>query len=98
MSNVKQRTLLVHAGGSKTGSTAIQNFCNAVYKTKEAAAGDIREFSVAPHDGSTIKVNGMFYVGASTAWERMSWYVRLIDPNGSVAAPYSNIEFHQISG
>lgn len=27
MSNVKQRTLLVHAGGSKTGSTAIQNFC-----------------------------------------------------------------------
>ena len=78
--------------------TAIQNFCNAVYKTKEASAGDIREFNVVPHDGSTIKVNGMFYVGASTAWKPMSWYVRLIDPNGSVASPYSNIEFHQISG
>lgn len=78
--------------------TAIQNFCNAVYKTKEAAAGDIREFNVVPHDGSTVKVSGMFYVGTTTSWKPMAWYIRLIDPNGSVASPYSNIEFHQISG
>lgn len=78
--------------------TAIQNFCNAVYKTQEASAGDIREFNVVPHDGSTIKVSGMFYVSATTSWKPMVWYVRLIDPNGSVASPYSNIEFHQITG
>lgn len=75
-------------------STAIQGFCNSVYQAVNVGAGNIREFSVSPVDGTTIKVSGYFDIG--TTWEQQTWYVRLIDPNGSVAAPYSNIEFQRV--
>ena len=76
--------------------TAIQDFCNAVYIAAHAGASNIREFSINNVNGTTIRVNGNFDVG--TTWQQQSWYVRLIDPNGSVAAPYSNVEFQQIVG
>lgn len=76
--------------------TAIENFCNGVYISANPSASNIREFSVSNVNASTIRVNGMFDIG--TTWEPQSWYVRLIDPNGSVAAPYSNVEFQKIVG
>lgn len=74
--------------------TAIQDFCNAVYAAASPGAGAIREFDVQPTSGSIVKVSGYFDLG--TTWERQTWYIRLIDPNGSVAAPYSNIEFQKV--
>lgn len=77
--------------------SAIQGFCNAVYKGAVAGARDIREFTCEPVDGSTIRVSGYFNTGAGlTTWERQTWFVKLLDPNGSVAAPYSNIEFQRV--
>lgn len=75
-------------------ATAIENFCNSVYVGANAGAGNIREFSTTPVNGSTIRVSGYFDLG--TTWQRQEWYVRLIDPNGSVASPYSNIEFQKV--
>ena len=79
--------------------TAIQNFCNEVYKVANAGAANIREFTVEPIDGTTVKVRGNFNTGNGfTEWTPMAWYVRLKDANGSVAAPYSNVEFHRVTG
>lgn len=75
-------------------ATAIESFCNSVYKGANAGASDIREFSTSPVNGTTIRVSGFFDLG--TTWQRQEWYVRLIDPNGSVASPYSNIEFQKV--
>lgn len=77
--------------------TAIENFCNDVYKAKVANARNIRDFSVEPWDGSTVKVSGWFNTGASLdEWRRRAWFIRLIDPNGSVAAGSGNVEFHEV--
>jgi len=75
--------------------SAIEGFCNSVYATASPGAGAIREFSATPTNGTTIKVSGYFDLG--TTWEHQTWYVRLIDPNGSVSAPYSNIEFQRVA-
>lgn len=75
-------------------ATAIQGFCNSVYQSVNVGAGAIREFSVSPVDGTTIRVSGYFDIG--TTWEHQTWYIRLIDANGSVAAPYTNIEFQRV--
>lgn len=78
---------------------AIESFCNEVYKAAVAGARDIREFTVTPVDGTKVKVSGYFNAGQNnTTWERQTWYIRLIDANGSVAAPYSNIEFQRVIG
>lgn len=66
-----------------------------------AGARDIREFQCEPVDGSTIRVSGYFNTGAGlTTWERMTWFVKLLDPNGSVAPDgqgnYANIEFQRV--
>lgn len=74
---------------------AIESFCNEVYVAATPGAGAIREFTATATNGSTIKVSGYFDLG--TTWERQEWYVRLIDPNGSVSAPYSNIEFQRVA-
>lgn len=77
--------------------TAIQSFCNAVYKGAVAGARDIRDFTCEPVDGSTIRVSGYFNTGQGlTEWQRQTWFVKLLDANGSVAAPYSNIEFQRV--
>lgn len=76
--------------------SAIEGFCNSVYQGANAGAQAIREFQVAPVTGSIIKITGYFDKG--TTWALEAWYVRLVDPNGSVAAPYSNIEFEKAAG
>lgn len=84
--------------GALTGAaqlTAIEGFCNSVYAGANPGAGAIREFAATPTNGTTIKVSGYFDLG--TTWEHQTWYVRLIDANGSVAAPYSNIEFQRVA-
>ena len=81
---------------------AIQNFCNEVYKAKEPGAGNIREFGIAAVDGTTVRVSGFFNTPDAqsqlTQWVPKTWFVRLIDANGSVASPYTNVEFHLIAG
>lgn len=84
--------------GALTGAaqlSAIEGFCNSVYAGANPGAGAIREFSATPTNGTTIKVSGYFDLG--TTWEHQTWYVRLIDANGSVTAPYSNIEFQRVA-
>lgn len=75
--------------------SAISTFCNVVYASANAGASAIREIEVDPVDGTTIRVTGFFDIG--TTWQKQEWYVRLIDANGSVAAPYSNIEFQRVA-
>lgn len=76
---------------------AILDFCNAVYKEAVSGARDIREFRVEAINGKTVKVSGYFNVGENlTEWAYRTWYVKLIDANGSVASPYSNIEFQAV--
>ncbi len=75
--------------------TAIQGFCNSVYAGAFPGASNIREFTCTAIDASTIKIGGYFDLG--TTWEHQTWYVRLLDANGSVAAPYSNIEFQRVT-
>ena len=76
--------------------SAIEGFCNGVYVAANPQSANIREFNVSNINASTIRINGMFDLG--TTWEPQSWYVRLLDPNGSVAAPYANVEFQKIVG
>lgn len=76
--------------------TAIESFCNSVYQGANAGAQAIREFQVAPVTGSIIKITGYFDKG--TSWALESWYVRLIEANGSVTAPYTNIELEKATG
>jgi hypothetical protein len=82
---------------SAAQQAAILEFCNAVYKEAVSGARDIREFRVEAIDGKTVKVSGYFNVGENLAqWQYMTWYIKLIDANGSVASPYSNIEFQAV--
>lgn len=74
--------------------TAVENFCNSVYQAANQGAQAIREFSVSPVSGNIVRVSGYFDLGST--WKMRQWYIRLIDANGSVAAPYSNIEFREI--
>lgn len=73
---------------------AVESFCNSVYAAANTGAQNIREFSVSAVKGDTVKVSGYFDIG--TTWEQQTWYIRLVDPNGSVAAPYSNIQFERV--
>jgi len=97
---VETKYLTTRTAGGWAGLTGaqqkagIQNFCNKVYKDAANVDGNIREFDVQPVDGTTIKVSGYFDLG--TTWEHQTWFVRLIDPQGSVSAPYSNVEFQRI--
>jgi len=78
-------------------ATAIQNFCNSTYKAANNGARDIREFTVSPVDGNTVKVSGFFNTGAGfTTWERMTWFIKLIDANGATSG--ANVEFHRVTG
>jgi hypothetical protein len=72
---------------------AIEGFCNSVYQAANPGAEDIRRFTVEAVSGDTILVSGDFDTG--TTWQNQHWYVHLIDPDGSVAAPYTNIRFER---
>ena len=77
--------------------TAILGFCNEVYKAATPGARDIREFEVTPIDGNTVKISGNFNIGAALdEWAPRTWYIKLIDANGSVSTPYSNVEFQAV--
>jgi hypothetical protein len=78
-------------------AAAIQSFCNTTYKAANNGARDIREFTVSPIDGNTVKVSGFFNTGAGfTTWERQTWFIKLIDANGATSG--ANVEFHRVTG
>ena len=83
---------------SGTAITAqnIKDFCNATWAQLHAGAPSIRSFSVEPVDGSTVRIHGDFCTAPGGTWTNAVYYVRLVDPNGSVAVGNSNIKFEQV--
>lgn len=87
---------------NRTASTitasAIETFCNTVWRSLHAGAPDIRQFNVTPVDGSTVRIEGDFNTGEAQAkWTQMRYYIRLVDPNGSVTPGNANIRFEGIA-
>lgn len=77
----------------------IEAFCNATWKSlpNQSAAPDIREFSVVPVDGKTVRFEGYLNTGAAGAlWTHKKYFIRLVDPNGSVSVGNANIKFEAI--
>lgn len=72
----------------------IESFCNEVYQAAAVGAQAIRSFNVSSIQGDTVQVSGYFDLG--NTWQYQTWFIRLVNPNGSVAAPYSNIEFKRV--
>ena len=82
---------------ARTASTVtaaqIQAYCNAQWETVIANSVDIIDFNVSAVSGSVVLVGGVFDMG--TTWEQRSYYIRLVDPNGSVAAGNANVQFRR---
>lgn len=78
--------------------TAIHGFSSDAWRTVGGVAGtaDIREFTVQAVDGSTVKVGGLFDLGTGT-WERRSYFIHLVDPDGSVDPTNANVEFERVT-
>ena len=92
---------------SRTESTITRGqaeaFCNAAWRAAAPAgagftnAADIREFTVVPVDDNTVQVSGKFNVtGDAVPWQYRSYYVRLVDVNGSVLLGNANIKFERV--
>jgi hypothetical protein len=85
--------------GNPITATQIEAFANAQWKAQagHSAAANIRRFQVAPVDGKTVMVTGLFNVipqsGAAT-WETRSYLIRMIDANGNPSG--SNIVFERL--
>lgn len=74
----------------------IESFCNTVWQDLNSGAGDIIEFNVTEVDGKTVRVSGNFDIGTDTR-EARSYYIQLVDPNGSVTVGNANIKFERIT-
>ncbi len=74
----------------------IETYCNQIWVAANASAGPILEFNVQAVNGKTVKVSGKFDVGGASREDR-SYYIWLVDPNGSVAAGNANVKFERIS-
>jgi hypothetical protein len=91
----------------RTASTVtaamIESFCNSTWTAAAPGAGQtgaasIREFEVTPVDGRTVRVNGMFNLVANGgSWERRTYLIRLVDPNGQLTLASGNIKFERVA-
>lgn len=84
---------------SSITAAQIETFCNATWKAlpNQSAAPDIRGFSVTPVDGKTVRFEGHLNTGAAGAlWRLKKYFIRLVDPNGSVTVGNANIKFEEI--
>ena len=79
-------------GGGFTAAQIIPK-CSEYWENANTGAQDIRNISISNVDGSTILVSGDFDTGAE--WEPRSYYLHLVDPDGSVAAGNANVEFQR---
>lgn len=95
-------TVVYMADRTATTVTAaqIETFCNSVWKDaaggNQPGAGDIRRFNVAPVDGKTVQVSGMFHLVGNNTWEQRTYLIRLIDPNGALTIVSGNIKFERL--
>lgn len=84
---------------SSITAAQIETFCNATWKAlpNQSGAPDLREFSVVPSDGKTVRIECHTNTGAAGAlWKPKKYFIRLVDPNGSVTVGNANIKFEEI--
>lgn len=84
---------------SSITAAQIETFCNTTWKAlpNQSTAPDIRGFSVVPVDGKTVRFEGYLNTGAAGAlWKLKKYFIRLVDPNGSVTVGNANIKFEEI--
>jgi len=86
---------------ARTASTItaaqVETFSNAAWLAANANAAAIRGFSVTPIDGNTVQVSGKFNIpNDALPWQDRSYYIRLVDPNGSVTLGNANIKFERV--
>lgn len=89
----------------RTASTVtaeqIQTFCNSAWRDAaggaQTGAGDIRQFAVVPVDGRSVQVGGWFHLVGDNTWERRTYLVRLIDPDGALTLASGNIKFERVT-
>ncbi len=74
----------------------IEAYCNSLWVAANPTAGPILEFAVQAVNGKTVKVSGKFDTGSATRQDR-SYYIWLVDPNGSVATGNANVKFERIT-
>lgn len=76
----------------------VQTFANSTWATANAGAASIRNFSVTAIDGKTVQVSGTFNVpNDPLPWQARSYYIRLVDANGSVTPGNANIKFERVN-
>ena len=86
---------------ARTASTItaaqIETFSNSAWVDANAGAAAIRNFSVQPIDGNTVQVSGKFNIPADALpWQDRTYYIRLVDANGSVVLGNANIKFERV--
>lgn len=60
-------------------------------------AASIREFSVTPIDGKTVQISGKFNIPEDALpWQYRSYYIRLVDADGSVQPGNVNVKFERV--
>lgn len=85
---------------SSITAAQIETFCNATWKaiSGQAGAPDLRQFNVVPVDGKTVYAEMQTNTGAVGAkWIAKKFFIRLVDPNGSVAVGNANIKFEELA-
>lgn len=79
---------------STVSAAQINAYCTAKWAEAVQGAAAIRQFRVAPIDGSTVEVAGVFDMGDGT-WEQRVYFVHLVDPDGAVTTASENVKFER---
>jgi len=74
----------------------VQSFCNAQWRltSGNAAALDVKDFSVTNFDANTIRVTGFFHDVATNTRPWLNYFITLVDPNGATTG--ANVKFEKV--
>jgi len=74
----------------------VESFCNTQWRATSgnAQARAIIDFSAENTTPNTILVRGRFHDVATNSWPRLSYFITLVDPNGSASG--ANVKFEKV--
>jgi hypothetical protein len=79
----------------------IRTFCHDAWRHTsgggQVGAPNIKDLAVAPKDGSSVLVSGLFYFNSSKEWLHRTFLVRMVNPNGSLDITSGNIVLERIA-
>lgn len=90
-------TYITDRTASTVTRAGIESFANTAWAkalSPTYTPRNIRDFDVQAVDGSTVAVSGYFNTAAGQ-WEHRSYYIHLVDPDGSVNPTSNNVEFER---